>query len=100
MRSPTNADAARGYDVVVVVEVRGAGIDPAMAERFQGALDRELDALRSGGARVELIVPDPACIEAFGLNPMDPSRRKGAAIAGVAQGKVSADRLREFWNGR
>jgi NTE family protein len=100
MRSPTNADAAEGYDVVVVVEVRGAGIDPAMAERFQSALNRELDALRSGGTRVELIVPDPACVEAFGLNPMDPSRRKGAATAGVAQGKASADRLREFWNGR
>jgi NTE family protein len=100
MRSPTNADAAKGYDVVAVVEVRGAGIDAAMAERFQSALDRELDALRSGGARVELIVPDPACVEAFGLNPMDPSRRKGAATAGVAQGKASADRLREFWNGR
>ena len=99
MRSPTNADAAKGYDVVAVVEVRGAGIDPTMAERFQRALDRELDVLRSNGARVELIVPDPACIEAFGLNPMDPSRRKGAATAGVAQGKASADHLREFWNG-
>jgi NTE family protein len=100
MRSPTNADAAKGYDVVAVVAVRGAGIDPAMAERFQSALDRELDALRSGGARVELIVPDPASAEAFGPNPMDPSRRKSAATAGVAQGKASVDRLREFWNGR
>lgn len=100
MRSPTNADAAKGYDVVVVVAMRVAGMDPAMAERFQSALDRELDVLRSGGARVELIVPDPACVEAFGLNPMDPIRRKGAATAGVAQGKASADRLREFWNGR
>jgi NTE family protein len=100
MRSPTNADAAKGYHVVAVVAVRGAGIDPAMAERFQSALDRELDALRSGGARVELIVPDPASAEAFGPNPMDPSRRKSAATAGVAQGKASVDRLREFWNGR
>jgi len=49
---------------------------------------------------VELIVPDPASVKAFGLNPMDPSKRKGAATAGVAQGKASADRLREFWNGR
>ena len=100
MRSPTNADAAKGYDVVVVVEVRGAGIDPAMAERFQRALDRELDVLRSNGARVELIVPDPASLEAFGLNPMDPGKRKGAATAGVAQGKAAADRLRQFWKGR
>jgi NTE family protein len=99
MRSPTNADAAKGYDVVAVVEVRGVGIDPAMAERFQRVLDRELDVLRGSGARVELIVPDSASIEAFGLNPMDPSKRKGAATAGVAQGKASAKSLRKFWNG-
>jgi NTE family protein len=83
--------------VVAVVEVRGAGVDPAMAERFQRVLDRELDVLRRDGARVELIVPDPASIEAFGLNPMDASKRKGAATAGVAQGKASADRVRQFW---
>jgi NTE family protein len=100
MRSPTNADAAKGYDVVAVVEVSGAGIDLVMAERFQRVLDRELDVLRSSGARVELIVPDPASVEAFGLNPMDPSKRKGAAIAGVAQGKASADGLRQFWKER
>ena len=63
-------------------------------------LDRELYVLHSSGARVELIVADPASVKAFGLNPMDPSKRKGAATAGVAQGKASADRLREFWNGR
>jgi NTE family protein len=99
MRSPTNADAAKGYDAVAVVEFRAA-IDPAMAERFEKALDRELDILRSSGARVKVIVPDSASIEAFGPNPMDPSRRKGAATAAVAQGKASADHLREFWNGR
>jgi NTE family protein len=98
MRSPTNADAAQGYDAVAVVEFR-AVIGPAMAERFQKALNRELDILRNSGARVELIVPNSVSIEAFGLNPMDPSRRKGAATAGVAQGKALADRLGEFWNG-
>jgi NTE family protein len=96
-RSPTNADAAKGYDVVAVVEVRGAGIDPAMVERFQRVLDRELDVLRRNGARVELIAPDPASIEAFGLNLMDPGKRKDAATAGVAQGRASADGLRQFW---
>lgn len=100
IRSPTNADAAKGYDVVAVVELRSTAIDPAMAERFQHALDRELDVLRSTGSRVELIVPDTASMEAFGPNPLDPGKRKGAAAAGVAQGKASADRMREFWNGR
>jgi NTE family protein len=100
MRSPTNADAAKGYDVVAVVEVRGAGIDPAMAVRFERVRERELDVLRRSGARVELMVPDPASMEAFGLNLMDPSKRKGAATAGVAQGKVSANSLRQFWKER
>ena len=100
MRSPANADAAKGYDLVVVVEFRGTGVEPTMAELFRRALDRELDALRSSGAQVELIVPDPLCIEAFGPNPMDSSRRKGAATAGVAQGRGSVDRLRQFWSGR
>jgi NTE family protein len=99
MRSPTNADAAKGYDLVTVVEFRGAGIDSAMAERFERVIGREIDVL-CRGARVELIVPDPVCVEAFGPNPMDPRRRKGAATAGVAQGKASADHLREFWRGR
>jgi predicted acylesterase/phospholipase RssA len=31
-RSPTNADAAKGYDVVAVVEVRGAGRHAAPRE--------------------------------------------------------------------
>lgn len=100
MRSPTNADAAKGYDLVAVIALRGAAIDPTIAEGFQRALDRELDILRGSGARVELIVPDPASVETFGMNMMDPTRRKGAATAGVAQGKASADHLREFWNGR
>ena len=54
-------------------------IDPAMADGFQHVLDRELDVLRSGGARVELIVPDAASVQAFGPNPMDPRKRKAAA---------------------
>jgi NTE family protein len=98
MRSPTNADLAKGYDVVIVVAVRGAVIMPAIAERFQRLLDRELQSLRDAGAKVELIVPDPASIEAFGLNLMDLSRRAGAAKAGLNQGRADADRLRSLWS--
>jgi NTE family protein len=98
MRSPTNADLAKGYDTVVVVAVRGAVVMPEIAERFQRLLDTELQSLRDGGARVELIVPDAACVESFGLNLMDPSRRAGAATTGIAQGKVDADRLRSIWD--
>jgi hypothetical protein len=30
MRSPTNADLAKGYDAVIAVSVTGASADPAM----------------------------------------------------------------------
>jgi len=98
MRSPTNADLARGYDVAVVVAVRGAVIDPAVTAKFQQLLDGELQVLRDGGARVELITPDAASVDAFGLNLMDPRRRPGAAQAGIDQGRAAAVRLRSLWS--
>lgn len=97
MRSPTNADLATGHDVAVVVAVRGAVIDAAVSAKFEQMLERELQIVRDGGARVELIVPDPASVDAFGLNLMNPRRRPGAAQAGVDQGRAAAARLRSIW---
>ena len=98
MRSPTNADVAKGYDIAVVVAVTGASTDPAMAAQFQKVLDRELTTLRESGAKVELIVPDTASVTAFGINLMDPRRRPGAAKAGLAQGNAQAAKLRALWS--
>jgi len=101
MRSATNADVAKGYDVVFVVSVTSAAmLDSPMAEPFRRTLERELQSLREGGARVELITPDDGSAKAFGLNLMDTSRRGDSAHEGVRQGQASAGQLRALWDGK
>ena len=99
MRSATNADLAKGYDVAVVVAVTGAAADPKMAEQFRKQLDKEIAVARESGTKVELIVPDAASIQAFGINLMDPRKRPGAAKAGIAQGNAQAASVRARWKG-
>jgi NTE family protein len=101
MRSPTNADLARGHDRVLVVSVSSnvrARVMPEMAENMRRRFDAEVDAIRDAGGRVEVIVPDEASMEAMGPNLMDPSRRGVVAREGVRQGRVEAARLRDFWS--
>ncbi|HWE50721.1 MAG TPA: patatin-like phospholipase family protein [Bryobacteraceae bacterium] len=93
MRSGTNADLARGYEVVVVVSVSSA----ALPEVFRRPLERELQTLRDSGSRVELIRPDAGSAESFGPNLMDYRRRPAAAEAGIRQGKGGIEGLRELW---
>jgi NTE family protein len=97
MRSGTNADMAKGYDLVVVVAIRAAGASGPAADRARQRLDGELKTLKEAGARVELVVPDGASIAALGVNLMDARRRPAAAAAGHAQGKAGADPLRAAW---
>jgi len=101
IRSSTNGDLARGYDIVLVVSVGMPGIDavPAIAEAMKRQRDGELALLREGGSRVELIESDAASLQAFGLNLMDFTRREQVAEAGRRQGLAEAGRLREFWAG-
>jgi len=68
-----------------------------MAERFALILEAELRTLRESGSRVELIIPDPASVKAFGLNLMDARRSPDAAQAGLDQGRADSDRLRPVW---
>lgn len=98
MRSPVNADVATGYDTVVVVALNvAAGSEKAVA-RARAQLDGELEVLRDGGARVELVLPDDAAQAAFGPNLMDARKRPGAAQAGLDQARVAADALRAVWS--
>lgn len=88
MRSATNADLAQGCDGVVIV---------AVTARMPGqaaSLEAEAGRLRASGKRVEVIVPDDAAVQAFGLNLMDPARRAAAAQAGLAQAASAAAALR------
>lgn len=98
MRSATNADMAKGHELVLVFALTFANAPPnPMSEAFRRRLDAELDALRASGSRVELIVPDPASLEAFGLNMMDYRRRPASARAGFNRGRAIANDLRASW---
>jgi NTE family protein len=103
MRSGTNADLAKGYDRVLVVIVRaGAGAAaPAgpvnMAERQQQRLEAELKVLTDSGSAVEILVPDTEAVAAMGVNLMSFATRGAVVEAGIRQGKLEAERLREFW---
>jgi NTE family protein len=105
VRSATNADLARGHDIVLVVAVAAgtapAGADPqraAMAEASRRRLEGELDGLRQGGSSVALVTPDAGSLDAFGPNLMDPARRPATLDAGLRQGRAEAARLRESWS--
>jgi NTE family protein len=93
MRSATNADLAKGYDVVVVVSISSQ----AAPEVFRRPLERELAVLRDAGTRVELINPDAESLEAFGPNLMDFGRRPAAAASGMRQGKAGLHTLLDVW---
>lgn len=98
MRSGTNADVAKGHDLVVLVALRLAGADPAQAERQKQVLDREIKALADEGAKVELVTPDAASQAAFGANLMDARVRPAAAKAGLEQGRALAAQLKGVWS--
>ena len=97
MRSPVNADVATGYDTVVVVALNVAAGSEKAIVRARAQLDGELQVLRDGGARVELVLPDAAAQTAFGPNLMDARKRPGAAQAGLDQARAAADALRAVW---
>ena len=88
MRPGSSVDLARSYERVVVIAV------------YQNpSLEAEIAMLRDEGARVALVVPDAASVEAFGGMLMDSRRRPAAAAAGLAQGRSGADTaaLDEVW---
>ena len=97
MRSGTNADVAKGHDLVVLVALRIGGADAAQAERQQAVLDREMKALTDGGAKVELVTPDAASQAAFGVNLMDARVRPAACQAGLEQGRALAAAMKGVW---
>jgi NTE family protein len=99
MRSATNADVAKGYNIVFVVALTVRAAVPGMADLFRRRLEQELESVRASGSRVELIGPDDASLDAFGVNLMDYRRRPAAAKAGIEQGRSEADKLRRLWSG-
>jgi NTE family protein len=62
-------------------------------------LAAQADALRTGGSRVEIILPDANSQNALGvaLGMMDPSTRGPSAQAGYDQVRALAEKLADFW---
>jgi NTE family protein len=94
MRSATNIDLVKGYRRVLVIAV----LSNMAIDFMRAGIQREIDVLTSAGAEVELVVPNANCLEAFGNNLMDASRRGDVALAGVVQGRAEAARIAAFWN--
>ena len=89
--SGTNADAATGADVLVVVE--------PLAHLFpREPLEQELAA--TGAGTVVTINPDQAALDAFGPNTSDWAVRQPAWQAGLRQAATTAERVRAAWRRR
>ena len=104
VRSPLNADLAVGRDAVVVVscmvmELPPMFDDPRIQAFFDG-MKAEIETLRTGGADVEVIVPDAEflALSGFGMNLMDFTLVGAAAEAGVRLGKQEAERIKAIWS--
>ena len=98
VRSVSNADLARGHDVVLIVAPIGARVE-GIGRVSRQALDAEAHELRAAGAAVEVVLPDDAALAAFGPDLMNPAQRVPAAEAGLRQGRETAERLRSLWSG-
>jgi NTE family protein len=97
VRSGTSADLAGAYDNVLIIAPIGSGssgIDPLLGRMTTA----EAEALRASGSNVELLYPDAASLEVFGINRMDSTRRGDAVEAGAAQGRELAKKLEASWS--
>ena len=94
-RSSENADLAAGYERVLVLSpLGGRSLYPP---EWDANLAAQVDELRTGGSRVETILPDSDAEHLLGANAMDLSLRPPAARAGYEQGSALAERLTDFW---
>lgn len=104
MRSALNADVPVGHTEVVVISVLPAspvaGMENPMLDAMIEQVEKELDVLRSGGAKVGLIGPNRELIElsGMGLHLMDGSRVPAAIEIGIRQGTEAAGTIRPIWH--
>ena len=91
--SAANADLAVGFERVLILQ-------PDVPPLIQESLETQIEQLRSGGAQVEIIMPDEALkaiLASVGGNLLDPSARERAAHAGRAQGRKAAASVVSLW---
>jgi len=90
-----NADLAAGYARILVLAPFGGR--ELTSRDWTTPLATQLVELRSGGSRVELIVPGDESGHLFGVNAMHGALRPPAARVGHEQGRESAERVAGFW---
>jgi NTE family protein len=91
MRSPVNADLAKGYERVVVIAPINAS--------FRRSQNPAAQLARLGpGIRSIIVVPDAATKTAIGNNLLDPHRRAPAARAGRKQANDVVAAIAAVWN--
>ncbi|HEX2909951.1 MAG TPA: patatin-like phospholipase family protein [Chloroflexia bacterium] len=96
MRSGTNADLARGYNKVLVLNPL-LGMDnlpPVLGSN----LNVEKALLEKEGSQVMVIGASEAAVKAMGLNVLDPANRANSANAGLEQGQSLVEAVRGFWS--
>lgn len=105
MRDMLNADAGAGHATVLAVSCTllelPAGLADPTIEAMLAASRAQIDSLRTGGSKVEAVVPGEEFLEVsgWGLNLMDFTQAAAAYEAGVRQGALEAKRLEGFWVG-
>ena len=103
VRDILNPDAAAGHQTVLAVSCTLLEIPPEFSmpefDAVFGATRAQLDRLREGGSKVEVIVPGAEMLEVsgWGLELMNFSRVGAAYDAGVRQGEEEAARISGFW---
>ena len=99
MSSGTNADLAKGLDLVLIIIAEPSMTHPAMGPTMHRInFDDELKELKDSGSKVMVILPDEDSLKAKGLNPLDITSRSASAKAGRQQGKNLALEVKNFWN--
>jgi NTE family protein len=95
-RSLANADLAAGHDRVLVISVTGVPKiegDSGLL-RYIRQLDQEIEALRAGGSKVELVVPEDMTIA---MNAMNFAMVSSAVETGLEQAGRVAEHVLDFW---
>lgn len=90
VRTISNVDIAAGCDPILI-------LTPSLAETPMGMSIRAEELAALGTAAVTSVFADETSIIAFGTNPLDPSVRPPAAVAGRAQGRALAESLQSIW---
>lgn len=89
VRSPANVDLAEGAERLVVLAPTTR--TPSRDQSIQHQLER------TGAGQHIVLTPDRSAQHLMGMNPLDPTKRAPAALAGLRQGQEMAEQVAGVW---